>query len=320
IGNGINCSTTGCGGVTPIDTTSPVKVCAINTLGANASGTLNLTSGEISLQTNTKATVYILTATSFVGTACPRCRVGGSSLGTCSISAQPCGSTDDCDAGGGTCSVNHPEAFASGGLPGQGVCDDDSTNAGASCFVFEPAGPTAGLTTDCVPDTSGGGSGVISISTTQSTAGASVSDPAGHFCAGQAGNTDCTFGNASCTGAGAPQACCTGTGMGSCVGQPNICCTGAGMGSCNNFNGCFGSANAGGAKFTDTPGICTGISVTGLAPGALTVGVESPTTTYGAVACIPAVAAGNVLSGLVNNNAGLPGPVVTSSKVTFLVE
>src|SRR5262249_60287689 len=94
-------------------------------------GTLNLATGETSLLTTTKATVYILTATSFTDTACPRCRTGGSSLGTCSVSALACGSTDDCGPGGGTCSGNHPEAFASGGLPGQGGCAADPANAGA---------------------------------------------------------------------------------------------------------------------------------------------------------------------------------------------
>ncbi|HZR84149.1 MAG TPA: hypothetical protein VFD92_23835 [Candidatus Binatia bacterium] len=269
IPNAVNCTTTGCGGVTPIDTTSPVKVCALNTLGAPASGSLNLATGDISLSTTTNATVYILTATSYTTQACPRCRT--------------------------TTATTSPVVFASGGMTGAGVCDNDAANSGASCFVFEQSGSTAGLSTDCIPDVSGGGSGVISIATTSTTAGTSVADAAGHFCPGQGGNSDCTG-----------------------AGTPNVCCSGAGMGSCNNFNGCFGSANSGGAKFADTPATCTGISSTGSNTGLLIAGsANDPVATYGTVGCIPGVAAGAVLSGLVNNNAGLPGPVVVSSKVAF---
>ncbi|HZR84141.1 MAG TPA: hypothetical protein VFD92_23795 [Candidatus Binatia bacterium] len=267
--NAVNCTTTGCGGVTPIDTTSPVKICALNTLGAPASGSLNLVTGDISLGTATNATVYILTATSYTTQACPRCRT--------------------------TTATTSPVVFASGGMTGAGVCDNDAANAGASCFVFEQSGSTAGLTTDCIPDVSGGGSGVISISTTSTTAGTSVADANGHFCPGQAGNSDCIA-----------------------AGNPNVCCSGAGMGSCNNFNGCFGSANAAGTKFADTPGICTGISTTGSNTGLLIAGSSNdPVATFGDISCIPGVAAGAVLSGLVNNNVGLPGPVVVSQKVAF---
>lgn len=270
--NGINCTTTGCGGVTPVETTTPVKVCALNTLAApGATGNLNLVSGEISLTTTTNATVHILTSTSFPDTACPRCRTGTAT-------------TD-------------PEVFRTGpSTPGIGVCDDDAVNTGDPCIVFEPAGTTAGMTTDCEPDVSGGATAVVSIGTTQTTAGTSISDPAGHFCPGQAGNADCTG-----------------------PGTPQICCSGVGMGSCNNHNGCFGSANASGTRYADTPGICTGIAVSGTAPGLLIKGTTSDVATYGTVACIPAVNAGVALSDLVNNNAGLPGPMVTSSKVRFEV-
>src|SRR5581483_9877206 len=170
--NGINCSTTGCGLTTPIDNTSPVKVCAVTTLGSPASGSLNLQTGDISLNNTASAKVYILTSTSFTSTACPRCRT--------------------------TTATTSPQVFQTGpGTPGIGVCDSDATNPGTQCFVFEPAGDNAGLSAQCVPDSSGGGSASITINTTSTTAGDSVSDPAGHFCPGQAGNADCT-------GAGAP--------------------------------------------------------------------------------------------------------------------
>jgi hypothetical protein len=260
---GLQCSLTGCGGTTPVDTTSPLKVCAISKLGGPATGTLDLASGSVSLGTNTSTTVNLLTTTSFANHGCPRCRA--------------------------TTSTGSAEVFATGpNTPGAGVCDTDSSNSGASCLVFEPAGSGQGLSSDCIPVAVS--SAVIAITTTSATAGGSVSDPSGHFCPGQGGNADCT-------GSGAPIACCTGSGTG----------------SCGNFDGCFGSG-----KFVDTPATCTGIAVTGSKAGFLVAGDPGSLGAYGAVGCIPPVPPGG-LGGTVNTGAGLPGPVVSSSKATLTV-
>lgn len=267
--NGVQCSTVGCG-ATPTETTSPVKVCAQYQLWAKPSGTLNLVTGEVSLTTTTMTTLSILTTTSLSDTACPRCRT--------------------------TTATTSSAVFASGvATPGIGVCDDDAANTGANCYVFEPAGGGAGLSADCNPDVTGGGTTSLSITTTATTAGATVSDSSGHFCAGQGGNSDCTA-------SGVPQVCCTGTGMGSCL----------------NMNGCFGSSNASGTSYSDTPATCTAISVTGVAAGVLRADQPTPPVgSYGTVYCYPAVSAGAVLSGLVSNYWRLPGPVAVSSKVAF---
>ena len=264
---GINCTQTGCAGTTPVDTTSPIKVCAISKLGGNASGSLDLATGAISLATNTATTVNLGTTTSFATHGCPRCRTGGTA-------------------------TSNPEAFAVGNTPGTGVCDTDSFGAdvGAVCHVFEPAGPSQGLSSDCRPVAAGSGS--LSIVTTSSSAGASVSNGSGHFCAGQGGNADCT-------GAGAP----------------NPCCSGPGAGTCSNYNGCFGSGT-----FADAPATCTSIAVTGSQAGFLLAGDPGSLSNYGAVSCIPAVNAGGFFSPVINGGVGLPGPVATSTKDTLAVQ
>jgi hypothetical protein len=153
--------------------------------------------------------------------------------------------------------------------------------------VYEPAGPNQGLSADCTPVALG--SGTLMILTTDSSSGASASDPAGHFCTGQGGNAEC---NAS--------------------GDPNPCCTGMGTGSCQNFDGCFGSG-----KFADSPNTCTSMTVTGSPGGFLLAGDPGSLATYGAVSCIPAVSAGG-FSPLING-VGLPGPVLSSNKSTLAV-
>src|SRR5262249_45683274 len=156
--------------------------------------------------------------------------------------------------------------------------------------VTELAGPAAGLTADCLPTTSGS-LGVVNISVTESSGGSGLSDPAGHFCQGQAGKADCVA-----------------------SGAPAPCCTGPGTGSCHNFDGCFGSANVDGARFADAPATCTDIHVGGAPAGPLTNLNVPASATLGAVGCLPSASASSaVLMQLLNNNLGLPGPFVSSS-------
>ncbi|HZR82066.1 MAG TPA: hypothetical protein VFD92_13300 [Candidatus Binatia bacterium] len=263
--NGVNCTTTGCGFLPPLDTTTPFKVCGLIKLAGSITGSLNLVQGTNSLTIPGAVNIYAATSTSFPDTACPRCRT--------------------------TTATTSPEVFPTGPIPGIGVCDSDTTpdddgnatndgEAGDVCFVFG----TAGLSTDCTP-VPGLPLPPIPLTLNASTAGGSISDPVGHFCPGQGGNSDCVA-----------------------SGNPNPCCTGAGMGSCTNFNGCFGSANATGPRYADTPGVCTGVAVSGISSGILITGQPPVDGTIGGLSCLPAVSAGG-LSPLINGSLGLPSPV-----------
>lgn len=261
--HGINCSTAGCGFLSPLDTTTPLKVCGLIRLAAPSSGSLDLVSGTMSLTVSANIAVNALTITS-TADACPRCRA------TTATSSLPVFSTG-------------PDS------PGVGVCDGDSANPGATCYVFEPAGSSQGLSSDCTP-VAALPTINLPINIPASTAGSSIADPAGHFCPGQAGNADCLA-----------------------AGVPNPCCSGVGAGTCSNFDGCFGSANTTGAKFADTPATCTGISVQGQQAGLLVTGADPVTGSVGGMSCVGAVNAGAFTS-QINGSFGLPSPVVVSAK------
>jgi hypothetical protein len=273
--NGVNCTTTGCGFLSPLDTvlTDPItlKVCGTITLAApGASGTLNLVTGENTLSLPASLTLYAGTITSIPEQGCPRCRSGTATTNAAVFSTGP-------------------------DSPGIGVCDADSKpdndgnavkdgEVGDTCYVFEGAGSSAGLSSDCTP-VSGLPAIGITLPLSAGTAGASIADPVGHFCPGQGGNVDCT-------GSGAP----------------NPCCTGVGTGTCKNFNGCFGSSNAAGTSYPDTPGICTAVSVTGIPSGAMLAGFDAVDGTIGGLSCLPAVSA-PPFTDLINGALGLPSPV-----------
>jgi hypothetical protein len=264
LASGINCSNAGCGFLAPLDTTDPFKICGLVRLASPATGTLDLVSGAMTLDLSATISVNVGTFTSSPARGCPRCRTG--------------------------VATTNPEVFSTGPTaPGVGVCDADSSNPGTSCYVFEPAGSTQGLSTDCTP--SGGIAVVVPFSVSTTSGTTSVSDPAGRFCPGQAGAPDCLA-----------------------AGVPNPCCTGPGTGpTCGNFNGCFGSANATGARFPDTPGVCTGISATGQPAGFLMAGLPPTEGVVVGQTCGAAVSA-PPFTELVNGAFGLPSPIVATQK------
>jgi hypothetical protein len=94
------------------------------------------------------------------------------------------------------------------------------------------------------------------------------------------------------------------------------------MGSCSNFEGCFASANATGAEFPDTPGICNAMSVNGIPAGPLAIGQSPlPTASLAGLGCVPSPQGTPGVAGtLVANALGLPGPFVQTLRASVEVK
>jgi hypothetical protein len=305
-----DCSNTGCFFGTPLPISNAgLSVCVTNTFSAPASGTLNTTSGAMTLnfQLNSRTAL-----TGNPTQPCPRCSVSVGGAACVGSSASPC--TGVCDGSpnqGAACTTKNPNGLTNAcpapnvstttsrcyrGANNNAVCTTGADCPGGQCALFI---------------------GDIPISLNPLTTGiASLSSAAGTFCPGQTAAQRGAFKSDICrlgTNSGAP--CQTGSAEvadPATCGPGGLCRPGSPLnnycsGGTNDGKGCVSAADCGaGGNCVRAGTLAQLIREVGTPAGVLAIGVPKPVT-WASVFCVP-----TTTSQLVNSNANLPGPGATA--------
>jgi len=314
--NNRNCTSVGClfGPPLPIpnSATTPISLCVINSVSANASGTADCASGASSLSLPLNSELF-LTGDLFPNApgiqSCPVCNP------TCnagSNSGGPCNSDADCPgAGAGSCA-------------GTNKCHGGANDGGACTPADSALNPSFPTTHDCPPPANldiGGLPIAFALSTgTRTETGQTLTGPvtaqqrvycgfcrdidgAGTLCfeGAPASQAACPH-NSACLSAGNPFNCCSGPAAGSCDQAPKPCTDSS---QCTDGSGTWPNCqqhNPGAFGF----GTAKTITETGAPAGDIADGMGHPSTLV-SIFCVPPT-----FSTSVDNTGDLPGPGAVS--------
>ncbi|PYN80156.1 MAG: hypothetical protein DMD97_03860 [Candidatus Rokuibacteriota bacterium] len=315
-GSDRNCTSVGClfGPPLPIpnSATTPISLCVINTVSADAIGTADCGSGASSLSLPLNSELF-LTGDLFPNApgiqSCPVCNP------TCnagSNSGGPCNSDADCPgAGASSCA-------------GTNKCHGGANDGGACTPADSALNPSFPTTHDCPPpanlDIGGLPIGFALSTGTMTVTGQTLTGPvtaqqrvycgfcrdidgAGTLCFEGAPATQaaCPH-NSACISNGDPNLCCSGAGTGTCDQEPKPCTASS---QCTDGNGTWPNCqqhNPGAFGF----GTARTITENGSPAGDMTDGAGHPSTLV-SIFCVPPT-----FSTSVDNTGDLPGPGAVS--------
>jgi len=317
-GSNRNCTSVGClfGPPLPIpnSTTTPISLCVINSVSADATGSADCVTGASNLSLPLSSELFLAGDLFPNAPGIQSCPVCNQTCNAGTNSGGPCNSDADCPgAGAGSCAGT----IKCHGGPNDGMACTPGDSA------LNPSFPT---THDCPPtatqDIGGLPIGFALSTGTRTETGQALTGPvtaqqrvfcgfcrdidgAGTTCFEGDPNTPPTTScprNNKCTGTMDPFNCCTGVGAGSCDQAPKPCtdssqCT-DGMGTWPNCQ----QHNPGAFQF----GTAKTITETGSAAGDLTDGAGHASTLV-SIFCVPPT-----FNGSVDNTGDLPGPGAVS--------
>jgi hypothetical protein len=304
-----DCSNTGCFFGTPLPISNAgLSVCVTNTFSAPVSGTLNTTTGDLTMNFQLNSSTVL---TGLPSQPCPRCAVSVGGAACVGSPASPC--TGVCDGSpnqGAACTTKNPSGLT-GGCPAPAA-----TSIQQKCYRGSNNNGNCDTGADCPGGLCSQFIGNIAISLNPLTTGvATLSSATGLFCPGQTATQRGAFKSDICrTGPNSGLPCQTGTAeavdAANC-GAGNLCRPGTNNNYCsagtNLGKGCVLPADCG------TGGVCSRagalvqlIREVGAPTGALSIGVPKAVK-LGSAFCV-----GPTTNPTVNSNANLPGPGATS--------
>jgi hypothetical protein len=297
-----DCTNTGCFFGTPLPISNAgLSVCVTNTFSQPVAGTLNTTTGAVTMTTFQLNSATVLTG--LPTQPCPRCAVSVGGAACVGSPASPC--TGVCDGSpnqGAACTTENP-----GGLTSQ--CPSPNATTGTQrCYRGANNNNVCSTGGDCPGGLCAQFIGNIPITLSPLTTGTtSLSSATGLFCSGQTATQKGAFRSSICqTGANSGQPCDTTADCGGAACRlgtlNNFCAAGTNQGK-----GCVVAADCGtGGQCVKAGPLAQLIQLEGAPAGALSVGV-SKAIKLASVFCVP-----QTESALVNSNANLPGPGATA--------
>ena len=297
-----DCTNTGCLFGTPLPISNAgLSVCVTNTFSAPVSGTLNTSSGAITMN------FQLNSATVLTGNPtqpCPRCSVSVGGAACVGSVASPC--TGVCDGSpkqGAACTTKNPNGLTNG-CPAPNVSTTTSR-----CYRGANNNNVCATAADCPGGACALFIGDIAVSLNPLTTGtATLSSAAGTFCPGQGATQKGAFNTSICqAGVNSGKPC---TVAGDCPGSTcragtlnNYCSGGA-----NDGKGCVTAADCGAGGSCVRAGTLVQLirEVGTPAVGGLSIGVPK------SVGLASSFCVASTTSPIVNANANLPGPGATS--------
>jgi len=313
-GSNRNCTSVGClfGPPLPIpnSTTTPISLCVINSVSADATGSADCVTGASNLSLPLSSELFLAGDLFPNAPGIQSCPVCNQTCNAGTNSGGPCNSDADCPgAGAGSCAGT----IKCHGGPNDGMACTPGDSA------LNPSFPT---THDCPPtptqDIGGLPIGFALSTGTMTATGQNLPGMNRVFCGFcrdiNAAGTNCFEGDANtpptagcprnnlCGSAGSPFNCCTGAGTGTCDQSPKPCTSSA---DCTDGSGTWPDCqqhNPGAFQF----GTAKTITETGSAAGDLTDGAGHASTLV-SIFCVPPT-----FNGSVDNTGDLPGPGAVS--------
>ena len=313
-GSNRNCTSVGClfGPPLPIpnSTTTPISLCVINSVSADATGSADCVTGASNLSLPLSSELFLAGDLFPNAPGIQSCPVCNQTCNAGTNSGGPCNSDADCPgAGAGSCAGT----IKCHGGPNDGMACTPGDSA------LNPSFPT---THDCPPtatqDIGGLPIGFALSTGTMTATGQNLPGMNRVFCGFcrdiNAAGTNCFEGDANtpptagcprnnlCGSAGSPFNCCTGAGTGTCDQSRKPCTSSA---DCTDGSGTWPDCqqhNPGAFQF----GTAKTITETGSAAGDLTDGAGHASTLV-SIFCVPPT-----FNGSVDNTGDLPGPGAVS--------